>query len=431
MVRLTERPDMTIAVDRDVKHQTKPNKKINNIKHSCKVLCYLYDKSQMYTISEDMLKAISEPNHKGKILSHDANTEKEQYQRIIHIHEMCKNKSMGLDTIQRQVKTEQGHGFYVSEKYNFSYCRVAKAGSTFWFQVFGVLDQGSDAASSVFGTFRKSLAEDIVKQVPFVNLNSEERHKSRSVITARDPYSRLYSAYIDRIYLPAHEYKAKKAIVKLQGRYTTNQDFCTDEISFQQLLSAIIEFVRRGVPLNMHWTPISTICHPCDVNVISIVKMESFTSDVESFLKKIDIPDDIFEAIDITLRQPMNDRTIYGRVESIMNTIVKPGSCMNQIERARRIWISFQIQGYINEDMNFPFQIVDTEEKAANHTFLSQVIIKTAKEYPLAPEDSKLQRRRALVKAYSGINNATLQGIRDIFKSDFILFNYTDNPPII
>ena len=308
---------------------------------------------------------------------------------------------------------------------------MAKAGSTFWFQVFGVLDQGSDTASSVFGMFRQSLIKYIVKQLPFVNLNSVERHKARAVITVRDPYSRLYSAYIDRIYLPSNEYKAREAIVKLQGRYATNKDGCTDEISFQQLLSAIIEFVRRGVPLNMHWAPISTVCNLCDLNVISIVKMESFTSDVESFLKKIDIPDDLFEAIDITLRQPMNDRTIYGRVESIMNTIVKPGSCMNQIERARRIWISFQIQGYLNEDMKFPFEIVDTEEKAANHTFLSQVIIKTAKEYPLAPEDSKLQRRQTLVKAYSGINNATLQGIRDIFKSDFILFNYTDNLPII
>ena len=385
----------------------------------------------MYTISGDKLKVKSEPHQQGKKLSHNANTEKEQYQRIVHMHEMCKNDSMRLDTIQKKVKTEKVHNFYVSEKYNFSYCRVAKAGSTFWFQVFAVLDQGSDTASSVFGMFRQSLIKNIVKQLPFVNLNSIERHKARSVVTVRDPYSRLYSAYIDRIYLPSNEYKAREAIVKLQGRYATNTDVCTDEISFQQLLSAIIEFVRRGVPLNMHWAPISTVCNLCDLNVISIVKMESFTSDVESFLKKIDIPDDLFEAIDITLWQPMNDRTIYGRVESIMNTIVKPGSCMNQIERARRIWISFQIQGYLNEDMKFPFEIVDTEEKAANHTFLSQVIIKTANEYPLAPEDSKLQRHRALVKAYSGINNATLQGIRDIFKSDFILFNYTDNPPII
>ena len=88
------------------------------------------------------------------------------------------------------------------------------------------------------------------------------------------------------------------------------------------------------------------------------------------------------------------------------------------------MWVSFQIQGYIDEKLMFPFDIIDTAEKAANHSFLTNVILNVIKEYPLSPEERKQQRRRALVNAYAGIDENIMLQIKNIFHQDFTLYDY-------
>ena len=68
--------------------------------------------------------------------------------------------------------------------------------------------------------------------------------------------------------------------------------------------------------------------------------------------------------------------------------------------------------------------IIDTAEKAANHSLLTNVILDVIKEHPLSPEERKQQRRRALVNAYAGIDEKILLQIKNIFNQDFILYDY-------
>lgn len=81
---------------------------------------------------------------------------------------------------------------YMTNKYNFSYCKVPKSGSTFWTQAFGVLEYGLNYGKTVFSKTRESVHSTMGKYL--VSFTKVQTDNSPTVLVSRDPYSRLYSA---------------------------------------------------------------------------------------------------------------------------------------------------------------------------------------------------------------------------------------------
>ena len=284
-----------------------------------------------------------------------------------------------------------------------------------------ILKEGASTASDTFSKFRQSLFDDIWK--------ASKRTGSRFVFVSRDPFSRLYSAYIDRIFLPSMSYRLAKDVARSMGTHNSDTKHCANDVQFADFLKYIADRVLHDKPLNRHWTPMYTLCNPCNVDIISVVKLESFTSDVHFALQRAGVSPDIREVVDNELNQHRVEQTVRGMVEGIIRLSHFAENCMNPTEVARRIWVAFQVQGYINDTITFPFAIVNTELKASNHTFYSDVIMKTMQTYPLTSEDRKLQRRRFLVNAYAGLTKTLLEKIVTIYQQDFLLYDYSDSPP--
>ena len=313
--------------------------------------------------------------------------------------------------------------YYYSSKYNFSYCRVPKVACTFWTQAFILLQNNASTAETVFSMNRLTLHMKLGKTVT-VAFKSEARRNSRTVLVSRDPYSRLFSAFIDKMFLPGM-YAVAVGIVQRQRK--TNSS-CANDITFEEFLKDIIESVGNGQELDIHWAPIENICHPCgNVNVFALVKLETFTADVEYVLKEVGIADNEFEDINDALDEHKLESSVLGLVKEVINWNVK--RCMDRIEVASRIWKSFQIQGHIHDDIPFPTKTIDTSEKARNPEFLTKVILETIEKHPMSHNEAKLQRRRALVKAFGGVGKDILDKVKELYKQDFILFDYSTEPP--
>ena len=184
--------------------------------------------------------------------------------------------------------------------------------------------------------------------------------------------------------------------------------------------------MRKRKRLNAHWVPIDNLCHPCDVNTFAIVKLETFTADVEYVLKEVGTADKEFEGIKDALHDHRLETSIPGLLKEVTHVDVE--QCMDRIEVTRRIWKAFQIQGHIHDDIPFPTRTIDTSEKARNPEFLTKVILETIKKHPISPNEAKLQRRRALVKAFGGVVKDILDKVKELYKQDFILFDYPTNP---
>ena len=299
---------------------------------------------------------------------------------------------------------------------------MPKVGGTFWTQAFILLQSNASKAETVFSMNRLTLHMKLGRTVT-VAFKSEARRKSRTVLISRHPYSRLFSAFIDKMFLP-EMYPGAVGIIQRQRKTKSS---CANDITFEEFLNDIIECVRKRKRLNAHWVPIDSLCHPCDVNAFAIVKLETFTADVEYVLKEVGTADMEFEVIKDALHDQRLETGIPGLVKEVTNVHVE--RCMDRIEVARRIWKAFQIQGHIHDDILFPTKTIDTSEKARNPEFLMKVMLETIKKHPMSQNEAKLQRRRALVKAFGGVGKDILDEVKKLYKQDFILFDYSTKPP--
>ena len=334
----------------------------------------------------------------------------EQVRRIQHLRNACDGKFV----FTSRVAVWGSRRFYFSKEYNFIYCKVPKAGSTFWIQLFNILETGPNAVQRMLGKSRYWMHHEGRPTVlPF---KSEKLRQTISVLVSRNPYTRLFSAFIDIVYMTPMKLYAKK-------------DGCVD-ITFREFLNSIVEDVRTGRPLNRHWAPIYSICLPCILRIFALVKLESFSSDVEFTLKRLGVDGDKYKTITDKLRRDRFDITIIPRyVNEFISKRWTADGCRNKTKLSKGIWATLQMQGLIKDTVGFPNYVIDTDVEAGNGTFLIKTILKTVKEHPLTSEQSKLQRRRALIKAYAGISKSTINEIKRIFKPDFILFEYSDEPP--
>lgn len=345
----------------------------------------------------------------------------ENLRRIRYLHKACADESLFLNKTYRG---KQNLKYYFSREYNISYCKVPKVGCTFWTQVFAILQMDSDDFKHIFEVSRAAVHARFGKlaTTPF---GSERIQNSRTVLVSRDTYSRLFSAFIDKIFIQPYTSRAQH-VAKQQLEMPKHESACTFKVQFQEFLRDIIETTRRGGTLNRHWAPIFSLCRPCDGNVFALVKQESFSADVEYILKINGVSGYRYDAIYDALHDHKTESTIPGIVQEVLRKNI---ACIDRLEIAKRIWVSLQIQGFIKHDIEFPFRSLRSERKTLNASFYSSVILQTIKWNPLTTRESREQRRQSLVNAYARVDSEIIEGIKDIYKQDFILFNYSFEPP--
>ena len=348
-----------------------------------------------------------------------------QYQRLQHLQRSCVDRE-----VLKNVTNNRESQIIYSSRYNFSFCKVPKAGCSFWTQVFAILQNGAHTSKDVFGLAREDVHNVELGIVGYIDAKTNTKRNIRTVLVSRDPYSRLFSAYIDKIFLPLR-YDIAVGIVQRQRTSQNRNVSCANDITFEEFLSDIVDRAREGNPLNRHWAPIVSLCNPCDVNVLSLVKQETFSVDVEYVLKEVGIANDEFDVI----YDALHDHRIEASIPGIVTTVTERGKwfnrCLDAIEVARRIWVSFQIQGYIKEDIPFPTNTINSNKKAKNPEFLTNIILDTIKKHPMAPNNAKIQRRQALVRAFDGLPKDILDEVKQLYKQDFILFDYSFEPPSV
>lgn len=121
---------------------------------------------------------------------------------------------------------------------------VPKCGSTFWMQVFLTLEK-IKSVENVFGSGRNKY-----HTIAMNKTSTWDHVSSNDVIfhVTRNPYSRLYSVYIDKIYLPGF-WKFTKKINERKGRE------CSTSVRFGEFLDNIM----KEEVYDPHWQPVSEL----------------------------------------------------------------------------------------------------------------------------------------------------------------------------
>ncbi|XP_045170799.2 carbohydrate sulfotransferase 10-like [Mercenaria mercenaria] len=321
--------------------------------------------------------------------------------------------------------------FYISEKYKLSYCRVAKVGSTFWTQVFMTLAGIKPKDGKSLFDIPRDESHETMKEHEELTLNIHDKRikETTSFMVARNPYSRLFSSYIDQIFLPNKWYAATFMI---SGAKNPERKKCGSDVTFDEFLRAVSGFTIRHMSNDPHWAPIFSICLPCETNIDILAKQETFNEDAEYILNVAGVEQTTRHEVKRVLKNNYIEHSLSTLVHTYVTKahdrkMIRKG-CISESKIAERIWNAFQIQGYIHNDIQFPEENFKSSSASETEQTLTKLVLEAAEKRLLTSEERNKQRHNWQVHFWKKVAPATLQKVQDAYYEDFHVFQYDLDP---
>ncbi|XP_041374758.1 uncharacterized protein LOC121387646 [Gigantopelta aegis] len=316
------------------------------------------------------------------------------------------------------------------DRYKLACCVVPKAGCTFWINVFRFLynETGEVNVNSPNDIPRLVTHRGPRRKMKFYNMTTAGNflpYTFRFLFT-REPYSRLWSAYVDKFLLPDFWCLEAKRIGDQRWNRRRNRPsgfckrFCVSDVSFVELLNHIV--LSDIDELNEHLSPVSHMCDPCTFRPDVIGTMETFAKDSYYILSQVN------------LGHLIGDHNTKTYVEHELAMLTEYnfglfqfpycGRCMNRADVAKRLWKAFQINGYLPNDAKLPLEHL---KNITTDRFLD-IAMKTYRERPSSPAQMKRQKKKALIDAYRSVPQNIMDKLKSIYATDFLMFDYDPDP---
>ncbi|XP_068142958.1 carbohydrate sulfotransferase 11 isoform X1 [Drosophila tropicalis] len=214
-------------------------------------------------------------------------------QRMDERRERLKDKcsAYGLDVLGHDAwHTPNTWEFLVNKKYHIIWCNVFKAASSSWMFNFNVL---AGYSPSYLRKTKKILLNLARERYPRVSLEElrEAQNDSLTFIIARNPFERLLSAYRDKMVfaLPySFHDKLGRSIVRNYRKKPSlaARSSNTKYPSFPEFVNWLLDQVKRGSFIDMHFVAATSFCTPCLIKFDMILKFESLTEDQLYLIEK-------------------------------------------------------------------------------------------------------------------------------------------------
>ncbi|KAL4229476.1 hypothetical protein ACF0H5_012514 [Mactra antiquata] len=301
----------------------------------------------------------------------------------------------------------QVHGRYFP-CHRFYYCGVAKLGTTFLNAFFNRALQCR--ARNVGRFLLKSFVEHTLT---FMNTG--------------DPYERLFSAYINKLYKPDMEFWniiGEDVVKHVRKDYNKDDGY---DVTFKELVEYIVLYHDAGNKLNTHLTPIHQICNPCGTRFNYIGKKETLSADILNLFEIMKTKGDI--KVDIPVTEIEREIRSFAGTEGTvykLKSAIKRYPSIPPYRFLLRHWSYYQIRGYILNEFEMPLSESEAENmsKMKYYDLLTTAINSSS----INREQLKLQRKEALLEAYKSIPLELMLRLSEFMKIDCLLFGYDVKP---
>ena len=326
--------------------------------------------------------------------------------------------------------------FFLSKPKHIAYCEVPKVACTFWKRIIRFLNKDlSHEISSPLDIPRGFVHTGKRNDTTLIHLknNNDPIPKliisEKTVMFTRDPYSRIWSAYLDKIFLPDFWSAVGKRAIRAERRNATKHSLrCGNDVTFEEFLRHILpqEKRLRVDPVFAHFTPVHGVCNPCAINFTYIGKIETFKDDVSYILNDT--------GLNSLLEMNLFNNTAVSEIKSLSEDYLgrvtnRNTECKNITVICERLWKVFQMNGYIGFEKPFFLDKLRHINRlsAIKQRFISLAVSEHEKGQTLH-KLWKRQRRSSLVKAYKALPVNLLQEFQAVYEIDFELFGYSKAP---
>lgn len=207
----------------------------------------------------------------------------QQNERKKVLQEACKNSSLPLN-----YKGVMG-SMQISHKDQILYCGIAKVGCTFLKRLVYILNSEKPYTSpfeitpnNIHGTH---LA--LVSQLKEPNKSFAENNY-KTFLFVRNPYKRLFSGYVDKIFTPQMPFLLNYGIYiikKFRKNPSEKSLRCGHDVSFTEFISYVIDSIKTKTKANPHFTPMHRQCVPCEIRYDLIGHLETLQEDLKLLIK--------------------------------------------------------------------------------------------------------------------------------------------------
>jgi len=336
-------------------------------------------------------------------------------QRILTMNDNCQR--LHLSSKYEQLKAIRS----VLKINHTCLCKVPKCGSTFW--TTAILTMTNKVNYEEFQHLDRQKISFLYDPNTTISRYKPEVEDSLVLFT-RNPWKRLYSAYIDKIYrLQLDFLPTIRAILN-----KNKAEYCGEVPSFQEFLDSIASNIIN----NNHWKPIKNVCNVCMYNYTYMIKMETFVQDSLYLLDKIMTNNTPKKQAIVSL---LSDDFSSNSVRQMTRQFTYEGgrlhnNCTSFLDVMTRLWISLQTQCFISENIPFNSNLV-TGVSFKDIVQIEEIFLSASNSFILSESKRKEQKRKYFRQAYSNIRLATLYTIRNIYEDDFRLFGYDMKLPFI
>lgn len=336
------------------------------------------------------------------------------------LKEICTKKKTISNIVSDVIGTRDGR---------LSVCAIPKAACTSWKRIIRFIN--GEKNKLITSPFDISKHETHYKRTHYVLAYSYDNitHKniienSTRVINARDPYTRVWSAYIDKFLLPDFwKVKGIRIIKHFRENPSNKSLFCGHDVTFSEFVEYVVSM--DGQPFekvnNVHWYPASTVCDPCLFMPNFVAKQETFSKDVHHILDSLDYS--VFQ--NATKKHNMDTFEMLDQVDyvaSIYGETTK--KCITDQDLLSRLWTAFQYNGYLPIRAKFPEDKLNIMDKKS----VSKIMENAYNDWKVPKAQKKAQKRNVMVNAYRFLPLTTLRKFQQMFLYDFMLFDYDIEP---
>ncbi|XP_025089886.1 carbohydrate sulfotransferase 11-like [Pomacea canaliculata] len=304
---------------------------------------------------------------------------------------------------------------------------LPKVGCTFWIRVFSFLNNFTGDAGRVKSPWelkRNAVHSNRHSHGQKWEAVAQEVQDYMRFVFVRHPFSRLWSAYLDKLYLPDLWRAAGVTVVaKLRNSSATAKaKRCGNDVTFREFLEYSLEVK------DLHWDPIFQRCDPCTYRPTVIGNIETFERDSLFVLRRMGM-EWVLKHLDqqAQVEQELSTLIVYNF--DILHSRTYYQGCLDDDGLARRLWATFQMNGYIPNDANyFPPCANGTiaNDVLFVDSFLKQVLDTVRKAYN-RKDELKEQKRRALHDAFDAVSNTLLEKLLAKYQLDMLLFGFNEH----
>ena len=339
-----------------------------------------------------------------------------------------------LKTVCDKIKLNKSNNLIKQKFYNkmmaipdrkVLYCPVAKVSSTFWQRVTYLLARPSKKYEHPFEV-PINVALSFKQKGYNPNINRKDWFQFMIV---RNPYARLMSAYIDKIYVPNPTFwnKFGKSSIKMFRKTATKTSLtCGHDASFSEFVQFVIWSLSTNQMVDGHFRSVSETCMPCEINYTFIGRMESAADDFPIILNRIGLSHTV-QTMGERFQNLTADDAIADSINSPFGWKTKILKCMNWNEALMRVWRKLQLRGLVGMSQKYPLSETNAS-KIRSSDFIK--LAKSARQYSSLSE-LKEQKRSIFQDVYKTVPLDVVQKLRDVFNLDFKLFGYDDSPDSI